>query len=105
MNNHGLSKENVQIIKRIISNCIKNVEKVALFGSRAKGTFKKYSDIDLVLYGDVTEQNINRLWTEFSYSILPYKVDICLYKNIHYLPFKRHIDEVAEILFTREDFL
>ncbi len=54
MNNHGLSKENVQIIKRIISNCIKNVEKVALFGSRAKGTFKKYSDIDLVLYGDVT---------------------------------------------------
>ena len=75
------------------------VESVALFGSRATGTYKSYSDIDLVLYGKLDEATLDRLWTCFQESSLPYKVDVKAYEMIHHPPLKEHIDRFARPLF------
>jgi len=44
---HGLSPSQVQKIKSIVSQSAPEAERVALFGSRANGTYKDYSDADM----------------------------------------------------------
>jgi predicted nucleotidyltransferase len=92
--NHGLTPSDLGTIKSILSPWADAIDHVDLFGSRAKGTYKNYSDIDLVLYGDSLNQTtINRLWTLFSESALPYKVDIVAYHLVTNPAFKAHIDQ------------
>ena len=100
---HGLSKAQLLSIKNILNQCTSRIDRVSLFGSRAKGTYKNYSDIDLVLYGDISDRQVDRLWTDFYESNLPYKVDINAYQSISYPPLKRHIDHFSRTLFTKND--
>ena len=100
---HGLSPSQVQKIKSIISQSAPEAERVALFGSRANGTYKNHSDIDLVIYGDVDRATINRLFTLFLESNIPYKVDVTAYKLISYPPLKQHIDDHNKTLFTQTE--
>ncbi len=102
MNDHGLGDEQLQLIKDIIREFAPAVESVSLFGSRAKSSYKRHSDIDLVLYGDLDEETADRLWTCFYESSLPYKVDINAYHLVGHRPLKEHIDRFAEPLFSPE---
>lgn len=103
MSKHGLNPEQLENIKNIIRYNTDNIEAVSLFGSRATGNYKNYSDIDLVLFGEIKESVIDLLWTCFYESNIPYKVDITAYNLIRYLPLKRHIDSSAKVLFSREE--
>lgn len=98
MIDHGLNEDQLRVIKETLENFAPAVESVSVFGSRATGTYKSYSDIDLVLYGDLDEETIDRLWTCFSESRLPYKVDVTAYNLVTHLPLKEHIDRVAKPL-------
>lgn len=98
MIDHGLSEDQLRLIKETIENFAPAVEAVSVFGSRATGTYKSYSDIDLVLYGDINEETIDRLWTCFSESRLPYNVDVTAYNLVTHPPLKEHIDLVAKPL-------
>ncbi len=99
MIDHGLNKKQLQSIQSIISDYVSVIDKVVIFGSRATGTYKNYSDIDLVLYGKIEEKIVDRLWTNFYESNLPYKVDIHSYELIKSSPLKNHIDTVGKVLF------
>ena len=99
---HGIKDNHLQHIKQILSDNCKNIEKVCLFGSRAIGNYRETSDIDLVLYGSITEQENDRLYTCFHESTLPYKIDIITYHHIRHKPLKRQIDETALLLFNEE---
>lgn len=102
--NHGLTPAHLTVIRDILSPWANVIERVAVFGSRATGRYKTYSDIDLVIYGHGIEQKtIDRLWTLFSESSLPYKVDIVAYELINEAPFKAHIDQFNQTLFSAED--
>ena len=101
MLDHGLSENQLQIIKETLENVAPAVESVSVFGSRATGSYKSYSDIDLVLYGDLGEETIDRLWTCFHESSLPYKVDITAYNLVRHPPLKEHIDRFAKPLFLK----
>ena len=94
---------NYKSMKSILHECPAPVESVSLFGSRATGTYKSNSDIDLVLYGDIDSASIDRLWTLFHESSLPYKVDITAYQLTNYPPLKAHIDSLAKVLFTQAE--
>ena len=98
MIDHGLSNDQLRVIKETLERFAPAVESVSVFGSRATGTYKSYSDIDLVLYGNLDEETIDRLRTCFSESHLPYKVDIAAYNLVKYPPLKEHIDRVAKPL-------
>ena len=63
------------------------------------------SDIDLVLYGDLEEREVDRIYTLFDESNLGLRVDVQAYQHIQYPPLKRHIDAQAKVLFTRREIM
>ena len=99
MIDHGLSEKQLNLIRDIIKEFAPAVESVSLFGSRATGSYGSCSDIDMVLYGDIT---VDRLWTCFHESSLPYKVDLVAYRLVKYPPLKAHIDRFAKTLLPAE---
>ena len=105
MSKHGLSKEQLSILRQILKPYANIIDYVGLFGSRAQGTFREYSDIDMVLYGDVTEAHIDRMHTLFEESLLAVSVDVQAYHLIEYPPLKSHIDRLMLKLFTREELM
>lgn len=103
MDDHGLSEKQINLIKSIVTEFAPAVESVSIFGSRATGSHRSYSDIDMVLYGNVEERTVDRLWTCFHESSLPYKVDLVGYNLVEYPPLKIHIDQFAKVLLTKEE--
>ena len=100
--NNGLSDNELKIILNIINSYKDKITKVGIFGSRANGKYKGYSDLDLVLYGNLEQKDIDRINTLFDESSLGLKIDIKGYNFINYPPLKRHIDESAKTLFIFE---
>ena len=60
MNDIGLDKRELDLFYSLFRK-FSDIEKVILFGSRAKGTFKANSDIDLVISGIDTDLDIESL--------------------------------------------
>lgn len=55
----------------------KNIEKVILYGSRAKGTNRMYSDVDIVLVGEKIEnREFCNILNEIDDLLLPFIFDI-----------------------------
>ena len=81
----------------------KEIERVVIFGSRAKGTHKERSDIDLALYG--RDINLDTLGAVQNYlneeTILPYQFDILHYEKITNPLVKEHIDLWGKEVYKR----
>ena len=82
MAEHGLSPQQLLMIREILAPYASHIEKVGLFGSRATGAARPESDIDMVLYGPVDQALLDRLWTLFDESNLSFKVDLCAYPDL-----------------------
>jgi len=77
----------------------KKVDEIILFGSRAKGNFKKGSDIDIAIVANslgFSELNIIR--TAIAELILPYHIDIIDFNKITNNELKEHILRVGQVL-------
>ena len=76
----GLEKRHIDFIIEVLRQNIPQKDaKFYVFGSRAKGNFKEYSDIDIaVKMGDekVAADTLGKILLEFSDSTLPYEVDV-----------------------------
>jgi uncharacterized protein len=105
MNDYGLTSQQIAIIKQTLIPFTDSFEKAGLFGSRANGKAKANSDIDLVLYGLDNQKILDRIHTLLNESHLPITVDVQAYELLKYAPLKKHIDEVVQILFTKEDLM
>ena len=92
MDKFGLTIQTYELIKNYLSN-IKEIENVKIFGSRAKGNYKPYSDIDLVLYGtNLTEQLVLHIKSELEELPTPYKFDLVDYKTLDNDKLKENIN-------------
>ena len=102
---HGLSSRDIKTIQLIFRPYLDEIERVGLFGSRATGTYKPYSDIDFVLFGEkISETLVNKLLGLFEESSLPYKVDIVAYHHIKKPELITHIDKVVLFLNDLSNF-
>ncbi|MCM8819717.1 MAG: nucleotidyltransferase domain-containing protein [Candidatus Omnitrophica bacterium] len=73
-----------------------NIKKILLFGSRAKGTAKNGSDIDLALVGDrISFSDLCAIGAKLDELDLPYKIDLVIYNFITNQELKEHIDRVG----------
>lgn len=77
------------------------VNEAWLFGSRAMGTHRPESDIDIALHGNVDERLAARIAGELDELPLPYTFDVCAYSSVRHLPLREHIDRVGLCIFTR----
>lgn len=84
----GLSESEVQAVKLIISSHLLPDQEVDvwLFGSRATGRFRKYSDVDLLVEPkskrNISSEQIARMREDFEDSELPFKFDIILQDDL-----------------------
>lgn len=103
MTRHGLTDRELQLLLKAFSPFADQIQSVGLVGSRATGIARPNSDVDLVLYGDVGQAIVDRLWTIFDESALARTVDVVAYDLITYPPLKAHIDAVMVPLFSQAD--
>ena len=101
--NDGLSEKQWNEIFTQIAR-FPEVERAALFGSRALGTHKKASDVDIVLYGErVTPRVAAAVKFEIEEeTYLPFFVDTVAYPTITNENFKQRIDAQSVIVYERE---
>ena len=72
---------------------------VKLYGSRAKGNYKKGSDIDLAFSSSVDYSA--KLLGELENLPLPYLFDVTHYESLKNQALKEHIDRVGIVFFSR----
>ncbi len=78
------------------------IDKIILFGSRAKGNFNPGSDIDIAIKGQLLKlEDILESKVKIENLSLPYKVDLIIYDSINEQDLISHIDRVGISLFER----
>lgn len=89
----GLKLHQYQLLNDVIlSNPL--VERAWVFGSRALGTFKESSDIDIALEGQaLTLNEIALMLDTLDQSSLPYKVDLSIKHKITSPELLAHIEQ------------
>jgi predicted nucleotidyltransferase len=98
---YGLPDRAVEKIKGVFLTH-SAVEKAILYGSRAKGTYKNGSDIDLTLSGNIAFQELLRIETELDDLFLPWIIDLSLYDHIDNPALIEHIQRVGKILYSKK---
>ncbi len=78
------------------------IEKVILYGSRAKGDFKICSDIDLVLLGnELSLSLLYKILDDIDNLLLPYSFDISIFDKISNKNLLEHINRVGKIFYSK----
>ncbi len=91
----GLRQESIAAVQDILNRSPK-IERVILYGSRAKGNFRPGSDIDLVLSAEsMTTEETLQLEIRLDDLLLPYKIDLSLFHQIENPDLLDHIRRVG----------
>ena len=94
-NAFGFTHRDIKTLQDIFKKYT-DVKNVFIFGSRAKGTYKQGSDIDLAIMNKgVKDMVIGKIKSDFEESSLPYIVDLVNYHTIKHSQLKNHIDRVG----------
>ena len=101
INNYGLTERVMQTLHDILYK-YPEVLLVHIFGSRAIGTNKPGSDIDLAIMNKGTgSQTLLRLKSDFEESSLPYKVDLVEFHTLTNPDFVENIKQEGTIFYQR----
>ncbi|MBL3677155.1 MAG: nucleotidyltransferase domain-containing protein [Alphaproteobacteria bacterium] len=93
--NFGLSAQMLRYLRNL-PTLFDGLEKVAIFGSRAKGTHHPGSDIDLALYGPGLEsRRVREIEAYLEGLPEPYLWDVVHYDALTHAGLRAHIDRVG----------
>lgn len=82
MENFGLDKNIIDNICNVLAK-YEEVERACIFGSRARGDYKKTSDIDIVLYGDKLTHTLNtKIFYDLEELYIIYKIDLINFNSL-----------------------
>ena len=100
--NHGLSDETILKLQLLFSK-YNVIEEVILYGSRAMGTYREGSDIDLTVMGeDIDPILIFKIQSDYDDLLLPYKMDLSMYTSITNDELKDHIRRVGKLFYEKK---
>ena len=98
---YGMTDEELDLLCSLFARQ-REIERVILFGSRARGTHKSFSDVDITLLGvGLSRSHLNRLMADIDESSLPYSFDISLYAKLTNPELIEQIEKTGVILFQR----
>lgn len=98
---YGLDEEEMELLQRVFSS-IEGLEEVILYGSRAKGTYKPFSDIDITLKGSrLTEEELAEVCSKLSESSLPYFCDVSIFHHLESPSLIDHINRRGKLIYQR----
>lgn len=97
----GLKESTMEQIQAVLFR-FPEVEKAIVYGSRAKGTQKSASDIDLALSGKNLNLTIqHRIENELDDLLLPYKFDVSIFEKIANTDLVDHINRKGKEFYSR----
>lgn len=89
----GITSELLEKIRSIILRYSK-IDRAVIFGSRARGNYKKTSDIDICIYGrEMSCMDINLMEDKLRQLNTPLDFDVVYFENISKEVLKRNIEE------------
>lgn len=99
----GLTEQDIDAIVKILRK-YKEVERAVIFGSRAKKTHRKGSDVDISVFGkDISFQTIRQLSYDLNEeTLMPYHFDVLDYKSVENNDLKQHIERVGINIYTAD---
>ncbi|MGE0683553.1 MAG: nucleotidyltransferase substrate binding protein [Candidatus Binatia bacterium] len=97
----GLTPHEIDLIRTVFRR-FPVVREVALYGSRAKGTYRPESDLDLALISVDDDIQAEAIADELDELPLPYRFDVKAYGGIKYGPLREHIAHVGISLYRRD---
>ena len=98
---HGLTTTTVERLQSVLAH-YPEVETAVLYGSRAKGTHRPGSDIDLTLCGnDLNHTLLTRIDNELDDLLLPYQIDLSLMSSLSHPALLDHIRRVGVVLYEK----
>ena len=103
MSRYGVSEK---IWQQIIQACMRfpDVQRIILYGSRARGDDKPGSDIDLSLYGaGLTSALCATIAEALDDLLLPYSIDLSVFAELKHPELEAHIQRVGVVFFERKD--
>lgn len=78
------------------------IESVVIYGSRAKGSHRPGSDIDLSIKGELAFAELMQLEDQIDDLLLPYSVDLSQYRLLANAELIAHIDRVGQVIYARD---
>lgn len=98
---YGMTDEELELLCSLFARQ-KEIEQVILYGSRAKGTNKPFSDVDITLLGvGLSRSHLNRLLADIDDSSLPYFFDISILSKITNPNLIEQIEKTGVVLYQR----
>ena len=102
MSSHGLDEETVAQVTGVLA-AFPEVERAVLFGSRAKGTYKPGSDIDLALSGESLDwRKLGQIDEALDDLLLPYQFSLIVSDERTDPAVAAHIERVGIGFFRRK---
>jgi len=99
---YGLKENHINKLLSVFTK-YGSIEKVVLYGSRAKGNYRNGSDIDLTLVGNgLNSETISLLERDLDDLLLPYKTDISILNMIKDTDLLSHINRVGVELYKKQ---
>jgi len=78
------------------------IDAVLIYGSRAKGSYRAGSDIDLTIKGsEISFAEFMQIKDEIDDLMLPYTVDISQYRQLGNADLIEHVDRVGVVIYTK----
>jgi predicted nucleotidyltransferase len=100
MTSPQLSGRDIDLLDGVFRRYI-DIERVVLFGSRAKGTARSNSDIDLAIIGLDDDMSVEALAQELDELPMPYQFDVKSMTSIRNVQLRHHIERVGVEIFNR----
>lgn len=96
----GLKERDLEEIKSILRG-FPVVEEAFIFGSRAKGNFRRGSDVDIAIKGqEVTFHEISTIAGILNEdTLMPYRFDVLGYSDLKNSELLNHIDRIGQLLY------
>lgn len=98
---YGLSDIALETLRNLFSRN-GNIEQVVLYGSRAKGDFRPFSDVDIVLVGEkLSRADLRQIILALDDSSLPYRFDVSIFHDLSNRDLIAHIERVGVVLYRK----
>lgn len=99
---YGLPESTIEKIRAVFAR-FPEIDKAVLYGSRAKGTFKPGSDIDLTLYGaTLTPAICATIADALDELLLPYSIDLSVFSKLNHARLEEHIQRIGVVFYARQ---
>lgn len=98
----GLPDETRLAMQRVFAR-YPEIQKVVIYGSRAKGNYRPGSDIDLTLLGEAIDNTIlSKVLVDLDDLNTPYLMDVSIFKQLSSADLIEHIARVGQVFYSRD---